>query len=146
MSEVTPEVGVPAAIKSPIKPELFSGKSESQLAKLVGVTQFGVNQVTLQSGAMSSLRHWHEGEDEFVYVLRGELTLVDDNGEHRLREGTLVGFPAGVPNAHHILNRSDQPASFLAVGTRKVGREVIHYPDDAIGAVIVHRNGRGERV
>jgi uncharacterized cupin superfamily protein len=63
-----------------------------------------------------------------------------------LKEGTFVGFPAGVPNAHHILNKSDRPASFLAVGSRKVGREVIHYPDDAIGAATVHRNERGERV
>ena len=74
-------------------------------------------------------------EDEFIYVLEGELTLVDDNGEHRLRAGSFAGFPAGVVNAHHLLSGSMANASFIVVGSRMPGAETIHYPDDGIGPV-----------
>jgi uncharacterized cupin superfamily protein len=121
--------GVPPA--SP-KCELFAGKHERQLASLVGLTQFGVNLVTLEPGSHSALRHWHEAEDEFVYVMDGELTLVDENGEHRLHAGAFAGFPAGIANAHHLINKSASNASFLVVGSRRSGEETIHYPDDGI--------------
>ena len=94
-----------------------------------------MNLVTLEPGSQSALRHWHEAEDEFIYVLEGELTLVDDNGEHRLRAGSFAGFPAGVANAHHLLNSSMANASFIVVGSRMPGVETIHYPDDGIGPV-----------
>lgn len=116
--------------ESPIKPNWFRGTHESRLAKSVGVSQFGVNRVVLEPGSYSALRHWHESEDEFVYVLQGELVLIDDNGEHPLREGTVVGFPAGVPNAHHITNRSSQSATYLVVGSRLSDADTVHYPDD----------------
>src|SRR5580692_408383 len=86
------------SIKNAVKAHLFAGKHEAQLGKAVGLTQFGVNLLALDPGSVSSLRHWHEGEDEFVYVLYGELILIDENGEHALREGSVVGFPAGAPN------------------------------------------------
>ncbi|MBP6013660.1 MAG: cupin domain-containing protein [Alphaproteobacteria bacterium] len=140
------QTGTPASIANPIRPEQFADKYEAQLTKLVDVTQFGVNHVKLEPGAISSLRHWHEGEDELVYVLSGELALIDDNGEHVLQEGSFVGFPAGRANAHHLINKSAAPAVFLAIGTRKVGEEVIHYPDDAIGPVKVRRDAKGNRV
>lgn len=124
----------------------FAGRHERQLAKAVGLTQFGLNQVTLDPGAYSSLRHWHEREDEFVLVLSGELTLIDDNGEHALTAGDIVGFPAGAANAHHLTNRSAAPASFLVAGTRVVGTEDIHYPDDAPHVRSVTRNERGDRI
>lgn len=146
ISDVPVQVGLPAWISNPIKPELFAGKSEAQLGKRAGLTQFGVNHLVLKPGAISALRHWHEGEDEFVYVLDGELTLIDENGEHKLRQGSFAGFPAGAANAHHLVNKSDRAASFLAIGTRKVGREVVHYPDDGVGPVAVHRDARGERL
>lgn len=113
-----------------IKPEWFKGATEAQLGKRVGLTQFGVNRVVLPPGTYSSVRHWHEAEDEFVYVLLGELLLIDDNGEHPLRPGSFAGFPAGHPNAHHLANKSAEPAVFLVVGTRRVGWEHIHCPDD----------------
>jgi uncharacterized cupin superfamily protein len=116
-----------------IKPDRFTGMRELRLAKPLALTQFGVNQVTLQPGAWSSLRHWHEKEDEFVYVLDGTLTLVDDNGPQELVAGDFVAFPAGEPNGHHIQNRSDRPGSFLAVGSRRKGEETIHYPDEDFG-------------
>src|SRR6185436_17928318 len=97
LSEIIVQTGLPP---SPIKAELFAGRREAQLGKAVGITQFGVNQITLEPGSISSLRHWHEEEDEFVYVLSGQITLIDDNGEHLLDEGMFAGFPAGCPNAH----------------------------------------------
>lgn len=118
-----------------INHELFAGKHERRLGRLVGLTQFGVNLVTLEPGSQSALRHWHAAEDEFIYVMEGEPTLLDDNGEHRLRVGSFAGFPAGHPNAHHLVNRSSDNASFLVVGARKPGAETIHYPDDDLGPV-----------
>jgi uncharacterized cupin superfamily protein len=131
---------------SAIKPELFAGRHEAKLAKAVGLTQFGVNHLTLEPGSHSSLRHWHEGEDEFVYVLSGEIILIDDDGEHRLTAGDYAGFPAAVANAHHLANRSGAPATALVVGTRKRGLETLHYPDDPLGVITVHRGPDGERL
>lgn len=129
-----------------IRAELFAGRHEAQLGKPVGVSQFGVNHVILEPGAFSALRHWHEGEDEFAYVLWGELTLIDENGQRRLAAGDFVGFPAGVANGHHLANRSASPAAFLMVGLRKRGTETIHYPDDALGVVTLTRDENGDRV
>jgi len=135
LSEVPVTIGLPAAWTNPVRPELFAGKHEAGLAKAVDITQFGVNHVTLEPGSISALRHWHEAEDEFVYVLSGRLVLVDDHGEHAMEPGTFAGFPAGCPNAHHLQNKSNDPASFLVIGSRKPGDEVIHYPDDNIGPI-----------
>ena len=120
-------------LSSPVRPELFAGWSERRLGTAVGMTQFGINHLTLQPGAASSLRHWHQAEDEFAFVLSGTVTLVDDNGEHLLSEGAFAGFPAGVANGHHLINRSDAPVSLLVVGARRPGEETITYPDDSIG-------------
>ena len=111
-------------------PEWFEGRNEQRLARILGVTQFGVNHLTLEPGACSALRHWHEQEDEFVFVLDGELVLIDENGEHPLAAGMYAGFPAGEANAHHLCNRSTAPARLLVIGTRHWGAEIIHYPDD----------------
>lgn len=138
-----PQGGNPPGAK---RPEWFVGKSEAQLAKRVGLTQFGVNHMTLAPGAYSALRHWHEQEDEFVYVLFGELTLIDEHGEHPLKAGDYAGFPAGEANAHHLANRSDQPAAYIAVGTRHRGRDTLHYPEDFDGPVHVDRDERGDRI
>ena len=113
----------------------------------LGLTQFGVNHVTLAPGAISALRHWHAREDEFVYVLTGEITLIDEHGEHILRAGDYAGFPAGEANAHHLANRSVAEAAYLDVGTRFVGEETVHYPDDpAMGVQTVVRDAFGARV
>lgn len=137
---------LPKAGWQTIRAERFRGRHEKQLGRAVGVSQFGVNHVTLVPGAFSSLRHWHEQEDEFVYVLSGELTLIDENGAHPLREGSIIGWKAGVPNAHHLANKSNAPASFLSVGTRHRGKETIHYPDDPeLGLGVAYRGDDGER-
>ena len=135
ISEVPILTGSSYAPGSSIKLDKFAGRRESRLAKAVGLTQFGVNRVTLEPGSMSALRHWHEAEDEFIYVLTGELVLIDDNGEHMLVEGCFAGFPAGQPNAHHIVNKSGSQASYVVVGSRKHGQETIHYPDDDLGPI-----------
>lgn len=125
----------------------FEGRSETWLAKAVGLDQFGVNHVVLRPGAYSSLRHWHAAEDEFVYVLSGQATLIDDNGEHLLDEGAFAGFPAGAANAHHLANRSAAPVVLLVVGARHRGTETLHYPDEADpGPFTVVRDANGNRV
>ena len=94
------------------------GRRWLRLGDAAGLTAFGVNLVTLEPGVWSSQRHWHKHEDEFVYVLEGELVLVTDAGETLMRSGECAGFKAGVRDGHHLQNRSDAPARFLVVGNR----------------------------
>ena len=94
------------------------GRSARRLGDAVGLTQFGVSLVTLEPGAWSSQRHWHTREDEFVWVVDGEVVLVTDEGEETLRAGDCVGFPGGARDGHHAQNRTSRPARLLVVGTR----------------------------
>lgn len=107
-----------------------------------GLTQFGAHVVTLPPGSASSDRHWHEAEDEFLYMLEGEATVVEDTGEQLLRPGDAACWRAGEANAHQVVNRSGAPCSFLVVGTR-AEREVQHYPD--LGRT-THIDGKAWRV
>jgi uncharacterized cupin superfamily protein len=120
------------ARRSTIYPARFAkdleGRIKRALTDALGLTQFGVNLTTLEPGAMSSHRHWHVKEDECVYVLEGELVLVTDEGECLLRQGMAAGFPAGVANGHHLVNRSAAPATYLEIGTRSKD-EVATYSD-----------------
>lgn len=93
-----------------------------------GLTQFGVNLVMLQPGALSSLRHWHLNEDEFVMVTEGECTLVQDGGATVMRPGDCAAFPAGSTDGHHFINHTAAVAAFLVVGS-KAKREVATYSD-----------------
>ncbi len=106
----------------------MAGRSSLRLGDAGGLTQFGANLVILQPGAKSSLRHWHETEDEFVMVTQGTCTLIDDAGETALTPGDCATFKAGDPNGHHFVNRTDAEARFLVIGTR-ASREVAHYAD-----------------
>jgi uncharacterized cupin superfamily protein len=99
------------------------------LGEAFGLDQFGVNLETIAPGGRSALKHWHTAADEFVYVLEGELVLATSLGECLITQGMCVGFKAGVANAHHLLNRTSAPATFLVVGTRNPADEVV-YPDD----------------
>ena len=94
----------------------------------LGLTQFGVNLATLPPGVWSAQRHWHSHEDEFVYVLDGEVTLISDGGEQVLTAGMTAGFPAGRADGHHLVNRSDTPAVYLEIGTRAADEDCV-YPD-----------------
>jgi uncharacterized cupin superfamily protein len=107
---------------------MMRGRSSLRLGDAGGLTQFGVNLVTLEPGALSSLRHWHRNEDEFVMVTEGECTLVQDAGPVVMRAGDCAAFRAGDPDGHHFINRTTRVARFLVVGT-KAAAEVATYSD-----------------
>jgi uncharacterized cupin superfamily protein len=115
-----------------VYPEPFRARlgtrAKRPIGSALGLTHFGVNLTRLEPGAWSALRHWHSQEDEFVYVLEGEVTLVTDAGEQPLRAGMVAGFAAGVADGHHLINRTDRPALYLEVGDRAPDDEV-RYPD-----------------
>ena len=96
----------------------LEGRRSWPLTGQWGLSQFGVNRVELAPGCWSTNRHWHSRNDECVVVISGELVLVTDEGEEVLRAGDCVGFRAGVENAHHLQNRSDQPAVYFDIGGR----------------------------
>ena len=123
-------------------------RAKRALGDACGLTRFGVNLVTLGPGGQSALRHWHTLEDEFVYVLDGELVLVTDAGEQRLAAGMCAGYPAGNRDAHHMHNRGTKPARYLEVGNRVSGDQAF-YPDDDLmwipaedGEYPAHKDGR----
>ncbi len=126
-------------------PDEFShvteGRAKRKLGDVVGLTQFGVNLTTLAPGAASALRHWHEQEDEFVYVVSGEVVLAEDDGETVLKAGDAAGFKAGVPNGHCLINRTDRDAVILEVGTRSLS-ERAQYADVDMTA---HKDEAGYR-
>ena len=110
------------------------------LGDAFGLDQFGVNLVTLEAGAWSSQRHWHEKEDEFIYILMGEIILADDSGEHLLTPGMCAGFKANSPNGHCLKNLTDKPVQYLEVGTRSPG-EVCWYSDIDMKVVQQYQKG-----
>lgn len=116
-----------------------------KLGDVAGLTKFGVNLMRLAPGVWTSQRHWHTHEDEFVYVVSGEVVLVEDGGETVLRAGDCAGFKAGVANGHHIQNRSGAEAVLLEIGSRMPGLDGADYPDlDMIvtpDEVYRHRDG-----
>jgi len=127
--------------------QIVLGRMRKRLGNAAGLTQFGVNLTTLKPGAASAQRHWHAAEDEFVYVLVGEVVLCEEGGELVMRPGDAAGFKAGVANGHCLVNRSDRDAVYLEVGTRAV-RERAEYPDidlraerDERGARYLHKSG-----
>jgi uncharacterized cupin superfamily protein len=103
-------------------------RERKQLGDAGGLTAFGVNLLTLPPGVWSSQRHWHSHEDEFVWVIEGEVVLITDDGEEVLKSGDCAAFKAGEPNGHHLINRSDRPALVLEVGTRDEADGCV-YPD-----------------
>ena len=116
-----------AAYPEPFR-SICEGRAKRALGDVFGLDQFGVNLTELAPGAASAQRHWHEAEDEFVYILEGTATLVTDAGETELPAGTCAGFPAGRADGHMIVNRTDRPVRLLEVGTRAAD-ETGHYPD-----------------
>ena len=107
---------------------VVQGREKRVLGDVFGLTQFGVNLTTLAPGSASALRHWHAREDEFVFVVSGEITLIDDLGEHMLTPGMCAGFKAGVANGHCLANKSAASASYIEIGTR-ASEESAEYPD-----------------
>lgn len=124
-SRLTPKTG--SGYPEPYA-SMMSKRSYLRLGDAGGLTQFGANITILQPGGMSSMRHWHMHEDEFVMVTQGEVVMVTDDGETPMRVGDCAAFPAGVANGHHFLNKSGAEARFLVIGTR-AARETAYYSD-----------------
>ena len=133
--------GYPAPYDEPCRQ-----RKRLRLGDVAALTQFGVNLLRLPPGVWSSQRHWHTAEDEFVYVLQGEVVLVTDDGEEVLRAGDCAGFKASETNGHHLQNRASADAVLLEIGARDPERDAVDYPDIdlAIRAGVrafVHKDG-----
>lgn len=114
--------------------KVVDGREKRILGDRFGLDQFGVNLTTMAPGASSALRHYHMKEDEFVYVVEGELVLQNDDGEHLLTAGMCAGFKAGIRNGHRLINKSPKPATYIEIGTRSHDEDVT-YPDVDLKAV-----------
>jgi uncharacterized cupin superfamily protein len=129
---------VPPRLKTTSYPEPFAsrvaGREKRVLGDLFGLSNFGVNLTRLKPGAISTLRHAHSKQDEFIYVLEGHPVLVTDAGETRLAPGMCAGFRAGTGDAHHLVNRSEKDVLYLEVGDRTAGDSAV-YPDDDLQIV-----------
>lgn len=112
----------------PTAQDTGEGQERLQYSEAGGLTQYGAHVETLQPGAQSSERHYHEQSEEFLYVLSGEATVVEEDGAHLLHPGDAACWPAGAANAHQVVNRSGAPCTYLIFGTR-VARDILHYPD-----------------
>ena len=137
-----PPIAIEAALAAPrntpsIYPAPFAarmgGREKRVLGDLFGLSNFGVNLVTLTPGAVSALRHAHARQDEFVYVLQGHPELVSDAGVTPLAPGMCAGFRAGSGDAHQLRNPTDGVVQYLEVGDRTAG-DTVHYPDDDLQA------------
>ena len=104
-------------------------RQRTRLGDAAGLTQFGVNLLRLPPGVWSAQRHWHVGEDEFIYVVSGEVVLVTDSGDEVLSPGDCAGFKAGDENGHCLQNRSNADATVLEIGTRIAGGDTAYYPE-----------------
>jgi uncharacterized cupin superfamily protein len=144
MAQLSPLIAILAAEAPPRTkpsnyPEPFAsrmaGREKRPLGDLFGLTNFGVNLTRLVPGAVSALRHAHSRQDEFIYILQGEPTLVTDAGETLLGPGMCAGFKGGTGNAHHLVNRTAAEVVYLEIGDRIAG-DAGSYPDDDIQAVL----------
>lgn len=113
----------PPTLRGPME-----GRSRKRLGDAVGIKNFGINLGILEPGAWSAQRHWHTRQDELVYVLEGELTLVTSAGEQTVRKGAVIGFTANSGDGHRLENRTKSRAVYIEVGDRLPGDEVV-YPD-----------------
>ena len=122
----------------------MAGRHYRRLGVAGGLSDFGVSHVILKPGGISSQRHWHVGEDEFVVMISGEAVLIEEEGETLMRAGDCAAFPKGVPNGHHLVNRSAEDCIFVAVG--KPASSDCHYPDidlllDGATSSFLHKDG-----
>jgi uncharacterized cupin superfamily protein len=140
-------IDVPPRIAVSYYPEPFAsrmkGRQKRQLGEFFGLKNFGVNLTHLAPSAMSSLRHAHTKQDEFVYIVKGNPTLRTNEGSERLAPGTCVGFQAGTGNAHHLHNETIEDVFYLEIGDRTAGDDV-NYPDDDIQ--LIRREGKATYV
>ncbi len=142
-----------ATVSNTVYPEPYRSRvlprSKRGLGDALGLTRIGINLTTLSPGKESSMRHWHTAEDEFVYVLEGEVVLRTEGGEQLLRAGMCAGFPAGAADGHQLINRSNRPAVYLEVSNRELS-DTVYYSDPDVDLVwnpphapgkVTHRDG-----
>ena len=137
--EQTSRTGYPPPYDAPMAKRHYR-----RLAPAAGLSDFGVSHVVLEPGGLSSQRHWHEGEDEFIVIVAGEAVLIEDAGETLLRAGDCAAFPKGVDDGHHLVNRAATSCVFVAVG--KASATDCHYPDidmhlDAASGTFTRKDG-----
>ena len=118
----TNATGYPPPYDEPMAKRLYR-----RLGPAAGLSDFGVSHVVLEPGGISSQRHWHEGEDEFLVMLSGEAILIENDGDTPLAPGDCAAWPKGVANGHQVVNRSDRPCVFIVVGLPAASD--CHYPD-----------------
>jgi uncharacterized cupin superfamily protein len=134
-----------------VYPKVFqsriTGRIKQALGNFAGLKNFGVNLVTLKPGGCSALRHWHTKQDEFIYIIQGEATLITNAGEEMMTAGMMAGFPAGEADGHQLVNKSSEIIIYLEVGDRTPEDEV-YYPDDDLiakssgdGWIFTHKDG-----
>jgi uncharacterized cupin superfamily protein len=154
-----PKLRAPALDPATIKPRhgtiypesmkaVVDGRFKQALGNALGLTNLGVNLTRLKPGAASAHRHWHTRQDEFIYILEGQATLITNEGEQVLDPGMAAGFAAGAENGHHLVNRSASDVVYLEIGDRTPGDEG-RYPDVDLDLRVVdgamrffHKNGR----
>lgn len=143
---------VPPRAKPSVYPEPFAsrmfGREKRALGDVFGLKNFGINLTRLAPGATSSLRHAHTKQDEFIYILQGQLTLHTDEGKTQLSPGMCAGFRAATGNGHRLINETSDEVVYLEVGDRTLGDEGT-YPDDDLKATLCegkwqfqHKDGR----
>ena len=125
--------GYPEPYRSRVMP-----REKRLLGECLGLTKIGVNRTTLPPGKESSMRHWHTHEDEFIFVLEGEVVLRTDGGEQVLKAGSCAGFPSGAENGHQLINRSDKPAVYLEVSNRDA-EDTVYYSDTDVDMIATAR-------
>ena len=130
--------GYPEPYRSRVLP-----RSKRRVGDALGLTRIGINYTVLPPGKESSMRHWHTHEDEFVFVLDGEVVLRTEAGEQLLKAGMCAGFPAGVPDGHHLINRSALEAVYLEISNRD-SADGAHYSDADVD-LVYHAPGRFTR-
>jgi uncharacterized cupin superfamily protein len=143
------DIGTVPVIKGTGYPKPFDAismdRTRRRLGDAGGLTDYGVNLMTLPPQNWSSQRHWHSDEDEFIYILEGEVALIEDGGETILRAGDCAAFPKGTGNGHHMINRSDMTAIYLEVGTRHPTDMItcsdIDMKSSSTDGLFVHKDG-----
>ncbi|HZO21315.1 MAG TPA: cupin domain-containing protein [Steroidobacteraceae bacterium] len=135
--EPVSKTGYPEPYRSRVLP-----REKRPLGDAVGLKSIGINRSTLLPGKESSMRHWHTHEDEFVFVLEGEVVLRTNGGEQVLMPGMCAGFPAGVEDGHQLINRSSRPAVYLEISNRD-DDDTVYYSDEDVDLVASPPHARG---
>lgn len=136
--EAISKSGYPEPYRSRVLP-----REKRRVGDALGLKKIGVNRTTLPPGKESSMRHWHTHEDEFIFILEGEVVLRTTGGEQVLTAGSCAGFPAGLDDGHQLINRSDRPAVYLEVSNRDA-KDTVYYSDADVDMVANPPNAPGK--